>query len=61
MEQVTKTAFFAAIGKQNVHPSIVGNWPYTSVFKTPGGHVVGQIVSVVPEGKALAVSTYFLA
>ena len=41
---VTEGEFFKAVGQVNCHPSIVGSYPYTSEFKTPGGAIVGKIV-----------------
>lgn len=41
--QVTRCEFFAMIGPQNVHPQIMGPYPYTSIFKTPNGLEVGRI------------------
>ena len=35
--QVTKDQFFAAIGKCNVHPRIVGSWPYRSEWRLQAG------------------------
>ena len=58
--EVSKDEFHAAIGGQNVHPQIVGKWPYTSLFKTPYGEVWGKIVGYLPEGSALSKNRYYL-
>lgn len=60
MREVTKDEFFADIGKRNVHPTPTGDWPYTSIFKTPEGHERGRIVDYLPEGQALTASRYYL-
>jgi hypothetical protein len=60
MHEVSKDEFFAGIGNQNVHPRIVGPWPYTSLFETPGREVRGKIVTIIPAGEALEVSRYYL-
>lgn len=45
--KVSSDEFFAVIGPQNCHPSIVpGPYPYTSVFKTPCGRIVGKSVGL---------------
>lgn len=43
MTEVSKDDFYEAIGKLNVHPQIVGKYPYTSIFKDPGGVEHGRI------------------
>jgi hypothetical protein len=58
--EVSKDEFFKAIGSQDVHPSPVGPWPYTSLFKTRSGDVRAKIVNTIPEGAGLPVSRFFL-
>ncbi len=55
MKQVSKDQFFSAIykGKLNVHPSIRGNFPYTSVWmflNNPRGAPFGKSVDRVEGG-----------
>jgi hypothetical protein len=50
MREVTREVFHQAVLTLNVHPSIVGNWPYTSIFKTPSGQERGRIVEFYPDG-----------
>jgi hypothetical protein len=66
MRQVTKDEFYRVIGPQNVHPQIQNSkWPYTSLWKLQGSYasanvVVGKTVDGVPEGKAFAITEYYL-
>ena len=57
--EVSKDNFYRAMN-QNVHPQIIGNFPYTSLFKTPLGEVRGKVVGYFPEGSALAENRYYL-
>ncbi len=43
MKKVTREEFYNRIGKSNCHPTSEGKYPYTTVFKTPNRHVVGEI------------------
>jgi hypothetical protein len=52
---VTSEEFFKVIGPLDVHPEIIGKYPYTSIFKSRQGIEVGRIVDDC-DGK----STYFL-
>lgn len=61
MKRVSKEEFYSTVGPLNVHPCPVGNYPYTSLFKTPTREVKGKIVESLPEGKAIPVSEYFIA
>lgn len=63
MKEVTKEAFWSRLynEKRDMHPFIVGNYPYTSIFKYKDGNICGKIVGHIPDGKALPVSIYFLA
>ena len=66
MRQVSKEEFFKIVGPQNVHPQIQNsNYPYTSLWKLQGSYasrevVVGKTVGVIPEGKALPITKYYL-
>lgn len=51
--EVTRKEFFQKIGKLDVHPSIVGSYPYTAIWKTPSGVERGKTVDYIPEGRAL--------
>lgn len=44
MKKVTQEVFWSVIGPQNVTPYPVGDYPYTSTFKTPRGEIRGRIV-----------------
>lgn len=61
MRQVTREEFHKAVLTLNVHPQIVGSWPYTSVFKTPTGEEKGRIEQFYPEGSGLTENRYFIA
>jgi hypothetical protein len=58
--EVSKEEFFAFVGKLDVHPTPVGNWPYTSIFKDRAGVERGRIVNFIPAGSALSVPSFFL-
>ena len=59
--EVSKAAFYAAIGPQNVTVSFVpGPYPYTSEFITSGREVRGRKVGYMPDGEGLAKHRYFL-
>jgi len=59
--EVSKDEFFAAIGPQNVTPSIItGKWPYSSDYVTPMREVRGKSVGYLPEGPALEAKRYYL-
>lgn len=58
--EVTKDEFYKAIGNQDVSPTPVGSWPYTSLFKTRAGQVVGKVEQYLPEGSGLTNSRYWL-
>lgn len=57
--EVSKDEFYSAMNR-NVHPHPVGSYPYTSLFKTPDGEVVGKAVSYIPKGSALTSTRYYL-
>lgn len=44
--EVSKDQFYTMIGKVNCHPSPVGQYPYTSQFRTWDGVVVGAHVGL---------------
>lgn len=58
--EVTKAHFFEAIGRLNVHPRIVGPYPYTSIFETPGRTERGRIVGEWGVKPATTTNRYFL-
>lgn len=58
--EVSKDEFYRVMGPLNVTPSPTGAWPYTSLFKTPRGNVVGKSVGYIPEGSALSATRYYL-
>ncbi len=63
MRQVTKKEFYDKVydGKHNVHPSIIGKWPYTShwiYLNNPHGPLFGKTVERLEGG--LIVTDYFL-
>ena len=62
MLEVTREEFHKTVLTLNVHPQIVGNWPYTSIFKTPSGQEKGRIELFYPEGRTagLTESRYLL-
>lgn len=60
-KEVTRDEFYAAVGKQNVHPYIVSDkYPYTTEWKTPSGQLVGKIVPKIGAYPHLYTDTYFL-
>jgi hypothetical protein len=56
--EVSKDAFYAAM-VGNVHPRIVGSWPYTSLFETPDRDLRGKIVGTLTQ-PGTATSRYYL-
>lgn len=48
--EVSREAFFDEMGPKDVHPTPTGNWPYTSLWKTRAGHVVGKTVNYLEPG-----------
>ncbi len=62
MEKVSKKQFWDGIykGNLNVHPSLEGNYPYTSIFKFPDRREYGRIVETAIEGKHPPEKEYFL-
>lgn len=60
--EVTKTEFWKHVGHRNVHPRIVGKYPYTSIFESlDGGHrEYGRIVSELVDGAHPPQRTYFV-
>lgn len=43
--EVSKDEFYAVVGPQDVHPDIVGDYPFTAIFKTRHRVEVGRIDS----------------
>jgi hypothetical protein len=60
MKKVSKKEFFEYINPLDVHPKIVGNFPYTSIFETRSRQEVGRIVETKKEGKYPHKKEYFL-
>lgn len=59
--EASKDTFFAAIRPLNVHPQIQpGPWPYTSLWKLPGGQVMGKVVNSLSPGEALPKTSFWL-
>lgn len=44
LREVSKAQFYAAIGPLDVHPHLVGNYPYTSIFRTRSEVEVGRAI-----------------
>jgi hypothetical protein len=44
-KEVAKEDFFRAIGPQDVHPHLIGKWPYVSLFQTRDRMPKGKIDS----------------
>lgn len=59
-KEVPQDEFYAAIGPQDAHPSIMGKWPYTSLYKTRQGAVLGKAEDYLPEGSALTKTRFYL-
>lgn len=57
---VSMDEFFSVIGPMDVHPYPQGKWPYTSLFKTRSGFVVGKAEDFLPEGSGLTETRYWL-
>ena len=53
MKEVTKEAFYEKIykGNLNVHPYVVGKYPYTSIFKFSDGREFGRAVEAYLAGR----------
>ena len=60
MREVSKEEFFKVIGPKNVHPTILGNWPYTSDFRSPDGKSHGRIENRMKPNSGLTEAHYFL-
>jgi len=60
MREVTRDEFYNAIRDMNVHPRIVGRFPYTSLFLMPSGYEVGFVVGSLPRGSGSPVRRYYL-
>lgn len=63
--EVSKDDFYGYICglRINVHPRIVGSFPYTSEFRVVGGisePIVGKQVDYYPEGSRLVRTKYYL-
>jgi len=58
MKEVTRDQFFAGIGNSDCHPSPKGNFPYTSYWKTRGGHLIG--ISTCEDMRTQTPARYYL-
>ncbi len=58
--EVSKDEFFRRIGDMDVTPYPIGDWPYTSNWKTRMGDVVAKTVDYLPEGSALPKTRYIV-
>ena len=58
--EVSKDEFFRRIGDMDVTPYPIGDWPYTSHWKTRRGDVVAKTVDYLPEGSALPKTRYIV-
>ena len=59
--EVTQDAFFARInGPEDIMPTIITGWPYTSNWETRQRQVIGRTVEYLPEGKGLTETRYYL-
>jgi len=59
-KEVSKEHFFITVGLMDVRPVAVGEWPYTSLWKTRDGNIVGKSVGLVPASKGLEEKKYFI-
>lgn len=50
-KEITKDEFFSTVGQMDVHPWPVGDWPYTSLWKTRSGTIAGKSILYYPNGK----------
>ena len=61
MEEVTKESFYKIIGPLDVISSVVGDYPYTSIFRMRYGKEVGRHIDSYPEnGVHPIVSRFFI-
>ena len=49
-KETTKRDFFEIIGKQDVHPKVLGNFPYSCLWQTRNGVTVGKSVDRMEKG-----------
>jgi len=59
-KEVTHDEFHKVMGPQDVSPSIVTRFPYTSEWVTPQRRVIGKTVDYLPEGSGLIETRYLL-
>lgn len=59
--EVAKEEFWEVIGPRDVASTIVGPYPYATVFKMRNGRVVGKIVTHLEQGARWIDTTYYLA
>ncbi len=61
LKEVTYEKFHATVGQMDVHPKVVGSYPYTSEFRDRWGRERGRVVDYHPNGhKGLVESKYFV-
>ena len=60
LEQVTKEAFWLAVGNKDLISTPIGNHPYTTKFTYRGGALFGSIVSFLPYVDGKPQQEYFL-
>ncbi len=58
--EVTESEFWEVIRALNVHPHVMGVYPYSVVLKTESGKEVGKIVDTKEGNKWPPKRTYYL-
>lgn len=58
--EVSKEEFAQKVFPLNVHPEILGIFPYSSLWKMPNGEVKGKIVDFEPPEQKLPLRQYLL-
>lgn len=51
MEEVTKKQFYSFVGALDIHPKPIGNYPYTSLWKTQYGVVRAKTINFEDKGQ----------
>src|SRR5699024_3878553 len=57
-KEVSREEFYEGLAGLDVHPHIVGSFPYTSIFFTPRRVEYGRVIDYYPEGRGLTESRY---
>jgi hypothetical protein len=61
MKEVTKSEFYSFIGPRDLKCSVVGDYPYTCLWKDRYGNLYAKSVESYPsEGTYQLVTTYFI-